>query len=151
MAFLASTSPKHSMPSGQLRPDVADQAFFLDRALGRHTVADALRVLGHIAMPMADVYPNGQDQQVPDEQWIAEVSARGWIALTKDAAIIRDHSDALAMSTLRVFALNNANLSGTDMAARYVEHLPEILARAQEAGPYVYVVTSSGLERRWPK
>ena len=100
---------------------------------------------------MADVYPNGLDQQVADDEWIAEISTRGWIALTKDVAIVRDHAEALAASTLRVFALNNANLSGLQMAARYVDNLPTILARAEEPGPYVYVVTSGGIERRWPK
>lgn len=139
------------MPSGRVRPEPAEETFFLDRSLGRHNVAGALRASGHVAVPMADVYPNGQDQQVPDEEWIAEISARGWIALTKDLAIVRDHAAALTASTLRVFALNNANLSGPQMAARYVDNLPAILARAEEPGPYVYVVTSAGIERRWPK
>lgn len=110
-----------------------------------------LRQTGHIALPMAEVYPDGHDQLVGDDEWIADASAQGWIALTKDSSLIRDHEPALARSTLRVFALNNANLSGAVMADRYRANLGRILARAAQPGPYVYVVTSTGVERRWPR
>lgn len=99
---------------------------------------------------MADVYPNGHDQIVGDDEWIVRASDEGWIALTKDLAVVRDHTAALEQSTLRVFALNNANLSGPEMAERYRENLGRILRRSAQPGPYVDVVTSRGLERRWP-
>lgn len=44
---------------------------------------------------MADVYPDGDDEFVTDERWIAEANAQGWIALTKDPSIIRHDTDAL--------------------------------------------------------
>ena len=112
---------------------------------------NALRSAGHVALPMVEVYPDGTDQAVADPEWIAMVSAKGWIALTKDLSIVRDHPDALAASTLRVFALNNANLTGVQMAQRYVDNLPTIARRAGAVGPYVFAVTAGGLERRWPK
>ncbi len=132
-------------------PDGGKATFFLDRGLGRHYVANMLRNEGHVALPMIDVYPNGEDQSIGDDTWIARASAEGWIALTKDVSLIRDHEAALAGSTLRVFALNNANLAGEVMAERYRQNLGRILARAVQPGPYVYVVTSSGIERRWPR
>jgi hypothetical protein len=45
--------------------------------------------------------------------------------------------------------LNNANLTGEEMAERYLRHLNRIIHRAATPGPYVYVVTAAGLELRW--
>ncbi|MCU1396214.1 MAG: hypothetical protein JWM34_4642 [Ilumatobacteraceae bacterium] len=141
------------MRSGRTRPlpESAAAAFFLDRGLGVRFVADAIRARGHQVLPMVDVYPNGADQRVGDDEWIARASSEGWIALTKDYSIVRDHADALARSTLRMFALSNSNLTGPQMAERYVLHLDRILQRAKEPGPYVDTVMAIGLERRWPR
>jgi PIN like domain len=98
---------------------------------------------------MFEAYPEGLDQSIGDEEWIARASAQNWIALTKDDAIRRDHPDALSASRLRVFALNNANLTGEQMAERYLRHLNRIVQRAAAPGPYVYVVSAGGLELRW--
>lgn len=99
---------------------------------------------------MGDLYPSGTDQFVGDDVWIADVSAHGWVALTKDVSIIRDHRDALAASTLRAFALDNANLTGDEMALRFEVNLHRILQRIRKKGPYVDVVHKDRLERRWP-
>jgi PIN like domain len=98
---------------------------------------------------MFEAYPDGEDQRIGDDEWIARASEENWIALTKDDAIRRDHPDALAASRLRVFALNNANLTGEEMAERYLRHLNRIMQRATSPGPYVYVVSAGGLELRW--
>ena len=99
---------------------------------------------------MVEVYPDGTDQRITDDEWIKRASDEGWIALTKDYSIIRDHEHALTASTLRIFTLNNANLTGRAMAERFGLNLNRIIQRAMRPGPYVYVVTASGLERRWP-
>ena len=72
------------------------------------------------------------------------------MALTKDSALVRDHAEALAASTLRVFALPNANLTGPEMARRYEANLHRIVQHARKPGPYVEVVHPDRLERRWP-
>jgi hypothetical protein len=97
--------------------------------------------------------PVTRDRAAPpgNDEWIGRASDEGWIALTKDTSIVRDHEEALANSTLRVFALNNANLTGPEMAERYRKHLQRIVQRAQKTGPFVDVVTADGLERRWPR
>lgn len=84
------------MPSGPGRsqPEPA-LTFFLDRGLGTRYVADAARSAGRVALPMREAYPGGQDQRVDDDEWIADASAAGWVALTKDVSIIRDHAAAL--------------------------------------------------------
>lgn len=147
------TSTKRYMRSGRARqlPEPHPVTFFLDRGLGRHYVADMLRKAGHVALPMADVYPNGRDQEIGDDEWIAYASAQGWVALTKDVAVVRGHAPALATSTLRVFALNNANVAGKEMAERYRVNLGRIVRCSQRVGPYLYVVGATGIERRWPK
>lgn len=73
------------------------------------------------------------------------------MALTKDAAIARDHADAPARSTLRVVALDNANVTGPEMAQRDRVNLARILRRSRTPGPYVYVISATNIERRWPK
>ena len=135
---------------GRRTPRDADApVFFLDRGLGIYDVATALRSAGHLVMPMALVYPNGKDQSVSDDEWIKRASS-DWLALTKDTAIMRNHQPALRASTLRVFALNNANLTGPQMAERYLHNLRRIPRRASQPGPYVYIVSSDGIEKRWP-
>lgn len=73
------------------------------------------------------------------------------MALTKDVNIIRDHEPALRVSTLRVFALDNANITGDEMARRYETNLHRIVQRARKHGPYVDVVHRDRVERRWPR
>jgi len=100
---------------------------------------------------MADVYPYGADQRTPDDDWILRADAENWIALTKDRSIVYDHRDTLAGTSLRVFSLNNANLTGEEMADRIDLHLNRIVQRAAKPGPYLYVIGHSRLERRWPR
>lgn len=141
------------MPSGQRRqrPDAPPPVFFLDRGLGRHLIAEAIRARGYEALPMADVYPDGADQRISDPEWITRADTEGWIALTKDASIIRDHRDVLAETQLRVFAFNNANLTGTELVARLDANFNRILQRARKPGPYLWVITPDGLQLRWPR
>lgn len=140
------------MPSKRRRSQRDDEklTFFVDRGLGRRLVPAVFREAGYDVVVMADLYPGGADQAVSDDQWIADVSERGWVALTKDANVIRHHRDALSSSTLRVFALDNANVTGEEMARRFETNLNRIVQRARKPGPYVDVVHKNAIERRWP-
>ena len=86
------------MPSGHRHgpPDPGQPVFFLDRGLGRHIVANAIRARGFEAFPMADVYPGGQDLCLPDPEWIRRADREGWVVISKDKAVLRDHADVLA-------------------------------------------------------
>jgi len=139
------------MPSGRRRSrhELAP-TFFVDRGLGRRLVPEVFSAAGFEVVLMADLYPGGADQTVSDDTWIADVSELGWVALTKDTAIVRHHEDALRRSTLRVFALSNANIAGKEMAERYRTNLHRIVQRTRKPGPYVDVVHKDRLERRWP-
>jgi hypothetical protein len=122
----------------------------VDRGLGRRQVPAVFTATGLKVVLMSELYPKGADQLVDDDVWIADVSARGWVALTKDASIIRAHHEALAASTLRAFALDNANITGDEMARRFEVNLNRILQRAAKPGPYVDIVHKDRVERRWP-
>lgn len=131
-------------------PDL-QPTFFIDRGLGKRHVPSVLEASGVVVVQMSALYPGGRDQFVGDDTWIADVSARGWVALTKDVAIVRAHQDALRESTLAVFALSNANLTGPEMAERFRHNLHRILRQARKPGPFVDVVHADRVERRWPR
>ena len=57
--------------------------FFLDRSLGKHIVANALRQAGAVVKLHDDHFP----QDARDEEWLREVGRREWIVLTKDSRI----------------------------------------------------------------
>lgn len=137
------------MRSSPRQPESAPPTFFLDRGLGKRHVAGVFTAAGFATVLMADIFPH-DGQEVSDDDWIHRASEEGWVALTKDTAIVRDHSDALMNSTLRAFALPNANLTGPEMAARFEANLHRILQRSRKVGPFVDVVHPSRLERRWP-
>ena len=95
---------------------------------------------------MAGVYPDGADQRVPDPEWIARADREGWIP-----SIIRDHGDVLVKTTLRVFAFNNANVTGAELVSRLEFNFNRIQQRSAKPGPYVWVITRDGLDLRWPR
>jgi uncharacterized protein (DUF433 family) len=46
--------------------------FFIDRGLGRHAVPNRIRDAGHDVVLMSDLYPDGADQYIDDDdEWIA--------------------------------------------------------------------------------
>ncbi|HUP68230.1 MAG TPA: hypothetical protein VM142_00275 [Acidimicrobiales bacterium] len=138
-----------SASRGRLR-DAEPPRFFVDRGLGKVHVPAVFRDAGFEVVLMSDLYTGGADQLVSDDRWIAEVGAVGLVALTKDVSIVRNHAAALEASTLRVFALTNANITGTEMASRYRVNLHRIVQRSRRRGPFVDVVNRSNVERRWP-
>ncbi len=138
------------MPSTRRKqqPKPPSPIFFLDRNLGR-SIANAIHDQGYKALRMSDIYPDGSDQHIPDPYWMKLADKNNWVVLTKDYSLMRDHSDILATSSLRIFAFNNANISGTELVNRLKFNFNRILQRVAKPGPYVYVIASKGLERRW--
>lgn len=135
------------------RPSEPQPEFFVDRSLGRRILPDGLRRLGLVIHTMADVYPGGADETVPDVQWIADADAANWVALTKDERIIRhtENQEALVDSQLRVFAIANQHLTGPEMVEYFETNVHRILQRARKRGPFVDVIYRESVERRWPR
>jgi hypothetical protein len=125
--------------------------FFLDRGLGSVVVPGALRAAGWLLETMDERYGADQSQNIQDTQWIEEATLAGDVLLCKDLAIAQNplESQAIYMTSARVFALSNAAIPGTTMAQWYLGNEAKIIGTALRAkGPYVMAVNPSyGLRR----
>jgi rRNA-processing protein FCF1 len=81
--------------------------FFLDRCLGKHDVADALRR----AHERVELHSAHYKDDELDENWLASVGKNGWIVLTKDRAIQKNaiEKTALISAGVRAFVIGNAS------------------------------------------
>jgi predicted nuclease of predicted toxin-antitoxin system len=116
--------------------------FFVDRSLGKHTIADALRQAG-VAV---EIHDDHFSQNATDETWLREVGRRGWIVLTKDTWIRRRSHEraALIHARVRAFVLVAGNLAGPEMAAVFVKALPAIHRFvAHHDPPFIAKITRS--------
>jgi hypothetical protein len=113
MAGKRSRSKKLSAASGPPEP----LTFFIDAALGRVMVADALRAEGVNVILHDEVFPQG----APDEDWLPEVGQRGWVLLTKDDRIrsTTAQREILLAAGVRAFILSGASLPGPAMAQAF--------------------------------
>ena len=129
-----------------------DPEFFIDRSLGRHVVADALRTEGLTVHTLASVYGEQEGQQVADEDWLRLAGEKGWLVLMKDDSIRRRPAELAAVreAEVRAFCVTNANLTGRQYADLLVRHRHRIIQRSRRPGPYVYGVYEDGLRQLWP-
>src|SRR3990172_737151 len=82
MVVYGKKSKKRSAANYELKPP-RPHIFFLDRSLGKKTIADALRQAGAEVRVHDDCFP----PDARDEDWLREVGQKGWIVLTKDRHI----------------------------------------------------------------
>lgn len=131
------------MSSGE-RPEL-----FLDRSLGRIT-ASRLRGAGYRVHLIADHYPDDASD-IPDEQWIAEGCANGWILLTKDKRIRYRTGELEALQGGHLFCLTSGNLDIAEMTRTFLIALPRIerAARDHPVG-FWHVYRDGQLKRMWP-
>jgi uncharacterized protein with PIN domain len=98
--------------------------FFVDRSLGKHVVAAALRSIG----ARVEVHDDHFSPEATDEHWLSEVGRRKWIVLTKDYRL-RYHARekaALLRHGVRTFILTARDVKGEEMASAFVNALPKI-------------------------
>lgn len=126
--------------------------YFLDRNLGRHKVAGALRGLGWAV----EIHDDHFDQDAPDVEWIGDVSDRGWVVLTRDKRL-RKNADEVALIRAargRVFILGRADITADEAVERFRSHKRRIETIAsEEPAPFVASVskTEVRIERPpWP-
>ena len=137
------TSKKRSAASSSSKRPNRPPPLFIDRSLGRLTIATALRAQG------AEVHTHDAHfpQDARDEEWLAEVGRRGWAVITKDTRIRYRQTEqaALVAGHVRAFVLTRGDLSGPEMAAILVKALPH-LARfsARHEPPFIARVAISG-------
>jgi predicted nuclease of predicted toxin-antitoxin system len=98
--------------------------YFVDRSLGRRVVVEALQAAGETAHAHDDHF----DVNAPDTVWLAEVTRRGWVVLTKDKNIRRNEVERTVIVDARAacFMLGRGDVSGPTMGGVFVEALPRI-------------------------
>jgi hypothetical protein len=123
---------------------VADRpTLFVDRSLGKG-VGRRLRDAG----ASVELHDDHFEQTTPDSVWIPDVTARGWVVLTKDKNIRRPHGERedVLIAKARVFTLTSGNMNGQSMAELFIRYLAEIERIAREqTPPFAFAVGPTGL------
>ena len=122
---------------------------FLDRSLGRHKVPSLLREAGLDVVTLAEVYGIPADEEVGDTEWLHRVGNERWVAFTKDVEIRRNQleREKVVTSGVRVICLSRQDLKAEEMAARFLRNIGQIVRACQQAGPFIYAVHESRIER----
>jgi uncharacterized protein with PIN domain len=78
--------------------------FFVDRSLGKHIVAQALRSQGVTVEVHDDIF----SPDAADEEWLATAGQKQWVVLTKDNRLRYHHREKtiLLRSGVRAFYFN---------------------------------------------
>lgn len=129
-------------------PRKSDQSvplvFFVDRSLGKHIVAKALRDAGAVVEVHDDHFP----QDATDVEWLTASGKKGWIVLSKDKQIRRNPIErkAIANAGVKSFFLTQQGLSGPEMASIFAKALPGMTTRAAtRPGPFIYTISRAGV------
>src|SRR5712672_678342 len=123
--------------------------FFLDRSLGRHAVASALKAAGCLVRVHDELFA----QDAEDVVWLSEAGRRGWVVLTKDARIRQRLNERVVIerSGVRAVILTTQNLAGEEMAQVFVSALPAIRRMLdRKPGPLIATLTRAGELRVLP-
>ncbi len=132
-------------------PSPSPPEFFLDRSLGGHDVANALRQAGWTVRTHLEFY-GGRDQDVEDVEWLEVCGREGWPALTMDRRIRYRPVEAAAIRRHRVkaFALTSGNLTAAEQAERFLRNGRRIEAACEDPGPFLYAVHATQIVRVFP-
>ena len=133
-------SKKRSGASSEPPPE---PTLFIDRSLGKHIIADRLRTEGMAV----EVHDDHLPQDAPDEDWIALVGHRGWVAITKDRNIRYRASEleAIRRHTARVIVIRMKNATGPEIAELLLKGRRRIARfAAKTPPPFVAGIYGSG-------
>ena len=110
-------SRKPSGTSSRSQPETP--TFFLDRNLGKHTIAANLRSEGI----KVEVHDSHLPADAPDEEWIALVGRKGWVAVTRDKNIRYRTAEinAIRKHSARVIVIRMKHATGQLMAELLVK------------------------------
>ena len=123
-----------------------EPVLFLDRNLGKHVIADRLRAEG---MPV-EVHDDHLPSDAPDEDWLAHVGRKGWVALTKDKNIRYRTAELAAIRKhgARVVVIRAKNATAADVAEMVVKGRRRIARFAPKpSGPLVAALYANGAVR----
>ena len=136
-----SSGAKHSSPREEL-------VFFLDRSLGRETIATKLRDAGlHVK-----IHDDFFAKNARDDYWIPIVGKKNWLILTKDQKLRYRATEKYAVfhGGAKVFTLSSGNLTAEQMAEIFIKAVPRIeKIAAKEMPPFIAKIYSSGIVHVW--
>ena len=134
---------KSKKRSGASSKPPPEPTLFLDRNLGKYIIAMRLRDAGMTV----EVHDDHLPMDAPDEDWIALVGRKGWVAVTKDKnvryrtaelAAIRKHSACVIVIRMR-------NATGSDIADVLLKGRRRIARFGSKTpAPYVAGIQKSG-------
>lgn len=122
------------MNPGAARPR-SDVVFFIDRNLGRTSLANGLSQAG-VKYRLHDDY---FEQNTPDEKWLPAVGLRGWAVLTADARILSNAQQVIALlkANTHAFVLKAKQINGEQIASAFCAALPQMISIATRRQPPV--------------
>jgi hypothetical protein len=125
--------------------------FFVDRSLGRHRVAEALRRAGWTLRTHHEVYGD-RDEEVPDVEWLELCGREGLPVLTKDRRLRYRPVEITAIRRfgVRAFVVTGGSLRAVEQAARFDRSRQRIEEACAAAGPFVYAVQADRIVRIFP-
>lgn len=121
---------------------------FIDRSIGARIVPEALRAAG----AQVEVHDDHFAQTTPDQEWLEEVTQRGWIVLTQDKRIRYRTLERMAVTQAgaRLFVIVGGNLRAMEVARVLCTALPALQRVADaEAAPFIAKVYRSGRVELW--
>ena len=140
-------SKKRSEVSSGRQPE--EPTLFLDRNLGKHVIAERLRAAGMKVVIHDDHLP----LDASDEQWIALVGRKQWVALTKDKNI-RFRSpelESISKHAARIVVIRAKNATGPQIAEAVLKGRKQIARFASRtAPPFVARIDRGGTVRSYP-
>jgi uncharacterized protein with PIN domain len=125
--------------------------FFVDRSLGRHQVAAALRAVGWSLHTHHEVY-GSRDEEVPDVEWLELCGRDGLVVLTADRRLRYRPREiaAIRRHRVRAFALVGGQLRAAEQVERLEGNRERIFAACAAPGPFVYSVYLHRIVRIFP-
>ena len=130
-------------PKGDTKP-LEEVVLFIDRSLGIEPLRSVLIQAGFKVKIHDDHFKRDEEDYV----WLAEVSKRSWIVLTKDQRLRYRPLEIAALRTnnARVFILIAGNLKGSEIAATFEAALPRIRrVLANHFGPFIARISKDAL------
>lgn len=118
-------------------------SIYLDRNLGKHVIADALREAG----ATVEIHDDHLPLNAPDEDWIALVARNRWIAITKDKNIRYRAAEIAAIKEhgAMVIVVRAKNATGAELGKILSSSLARIQRFAEiHQSPFVAGIDRSG-------
>jgi hypothetical protein len=125
--------------------------FFVDRSLGRHQIADALRQAGWRLRTHVEVFPD-RDECVADVEWLEYCGHEKLVVLAKDRRLRYRPAEIAVIKEFRLkaFVLSSGNLKAAEQIRRFLDNARRIEAACAGAGPFIYSVHARRIVRLFP-